>query len=329
MRSRRLARGLAPAVAIVALTAAGGAAAQQAPPAPAAPAPSAPAPTSPAPTSPAPGKAPAAPLAEGLSGAARADYELGKTLFRNGDFAGAFLKFEGAYESSKDARLLWNMIACTSKMHRYSQLLALVERLRQEDRGALLPEDWATIAEVERNARALVGQLDVVVSERDAEVTIDGAPIGKTPLSGKVFVDAGSRRIRVFKPGFKEHVRVESVAPGAQLALDVRLARKTRAGKLSILASPGDHLALDGEFLGEWQWEGMVPSGRHVVRVTAPGKVPYQAAILIRDDALSGVTVGLVPTEKSGATPAWVWLTGAGAVVAGALSAGILLMNGP
>ena len=102
MRSRRLARGLAPAVAIVALTAVGGAAAQQAPPAPAAapaptaPAPSAPAPTSPAPSAPAPGKAPAAPLAEGLSGAARADYELGKTLFRNGDFAIAFLKFERA-----------------------------------------------------------------------------------------------------------------------------------------------------------------------------------------------------------------------------------------
>ncbi|WP_437591229.1 PEGA domain-containing protein [Sorangium sp. So ce1000] len=286
-------------------------------------------PASPAPTAPAPGEAPPPPLAERLSDAARADYEFGKTLFRNGDFANAYIKFQSAYESSKDARLLWNMIACTSKMHRYRQLLSLVERLKQEDRGVLLPEDWATIAEVERNARALVGHLDIAVSERDAEVTIDGEPIGKTPLAGKVTVDAGTRRIRVFKPGFIEQVRVESVAPGVELSLDVRLARRMNGGKLSILASPGDRLSLDGEFLGEGQWEGIVPSGRHVVRVTAPGKVPYRAEILVQDDALSSVRVGLVSAEKPSGTPAWVWIAGAGAVVAAALSAGVLLLHAP
>ncbi|WP_437761311.1 PEGA domain-containing protein [Sorangium sp. So ce281] len=328
MRSSRPATGLAPAAAIVVLITAGGAAAQQPQPAPAAaPAPAAPAPAAPANAAPAPGEAASAPARERLSGEVRADYESGKTLFRNGDFASAFLKFQSAYESSKDARLLWNMIACTSKMHRYSQLLALVERLKQEDRGALLPEDWATIDEVERKTRALVGHLDVAVSERDAEVTIDGEPIGKTPLPGKVIVDAGTRRIRVFKPGFKEHLRVESVSPGAQLALDVRLARPMNGGRLSIVASPGDRLALDGEFLGEGQWEGIVPGGRHAVRVTAPGKVPYQAQILVRDEALSSVRVGLVPAEKLGGTPAWIWIVGAGAVVAAALSAGILLLH--
>ncbi|CAN91177.1 putative nucleotide-binding protein [Sorangium cellulosum So ce56] len=358
-RSRRLATGLAPAVAIVVLTTAGGAAAQQpqpapaAAPAPAAPAPAAPAKAAPAPAAPAPaapakaapapaaapakaapapapsapGEAASAPARERLSGEARADYESGKALFHNGDFASAFLKFQSAYESSKDARLLWNMIACTSKMHRYSQLLALVERLKQEDRGVLLPEDWATIAEVERKASALVGHLDIAASERDAEVTIDGEPIGKTPLPGKVIVDAGTRRIRVFKPGFKEHLRAESVAPGARLALDVRLARPMNGGRLSIVASPGDRLALDGEFLGEGQWEGIVPSGRHAVRVTAPGKVPYQAQILIQDEALSSVRVGLVPAEKPGGTPSWIWIAGAGALVATALSAGLLLLH--
>ncbi|WP_438035129.1 PEGA domain-containing protein [Sorangium sp. So ce204] len=337
MRSRRPATRLAPAVAIVVLTTAGGAAAQRPPaaaPAPAAaapaaaPAPAAAAPAAaPAPAAAAPGEAAPAPARERLSGEARADYESGKALFRDGDFASAFLKFQSAYESSKDARLLWNMIACTSKMHRYSQLLALVERLKQEDRGVLLPEDWATIAEVERKASALVGHLDITASERDAEVTIDGQLIGKTPLPGKVIVDAGTRRIRVFKPGFKEHLRAESVSPGAQLALDVRLARPMNGGRLSIVASPGDRLALDGELLGEGQWEGIVPGGRHVVRVTAPGKVPYQAQILIQDEALSSVRVGLVPAEKLGGTPPWIWIVGAGAVVAAALSAGILLLH--
>ncbi|MGK3966302.1 PEGA domain-containing protein [Sorangium sp. So ce118] len=322
MRSRRLAARLASAVALSALTTAVGAAAQQAAPAPAGAAPQA---------APAPAGAPPAPLAQTLTGTARTDYETGKNLFGNGDFANAFIKFQRAHESSKDARLLWNMVVCTSRMHRYAQLLALVERLRREESGVLLPEDWAQIDDLERNARGLVGHLDVAVSERDAEVMIDGEPIGKTPLSGKVIVDSGTRHIRVFKPGFKEHVRVESVAPGSHLALEVRLLPQVHAGRLSVLASPGDRIALDGKLLGQGQWDGAVPSGHHVLRVTAPGMVPYESQIVIQDEALSSVRVGLTPLERTGGVPAWVWITGAAlVVVAGAVvTGGVLLQPEP
>ncbi|MGK3990635.1 PEGA domain-containing protein [Sorangium sp. So ce136] len=320
MRSRRLAARLASAVALSALTTAAGAAAQQAAPAPAGAAPT------PAGAAPQAG-APPAPLAQTLTGTARADYETGKNLFGNGDFANAFIKFQHAHESSKDARLLWNMVVCTSRMHRYAQLLALVERLRREDSGVLLPEDWAQIDELERNARGLVGHLDFAVSQRDAEVTIDGELIGKTPLSGKVIVDSGTRHIRVSKPGFKEHVRVESVAPGSQLTLEVRLLPQVHTGRLSVLASPGDRIALDGKLLGQGQWDGAVASGPHVLRVTAPGMMPYESQIVIQDEALSRVSVGLTPIERTGGTPVWVWITvtalGA-ALVAAVVAGGVL-----
>ncbi|WP_437510373.1 PEGA domain-containing protein [Sorangium sp. So ce1099] len=311
MRSRRLAARLASAVALSALTTAVGAAAQQ--------------------PAPAPAGAPPAPLAQTLTGTARADYETGKNLFGNGDFANAFIKFQRAHESSKDARLLWNMVVCTSRMHRYAQLLALVERLRREDSGVLLPEDWAQIDDLERNARGLVGHLDVAVSERDAEVTIDGEPIGKTPLSGEVIVDAGTRHIRVFKPGFKEHVRVESVAPGSHLAIEVRLAPQVHAGRLSVVASPGDRIALDGKLLGQGRWDGAVSSGHHVLRVTAPGMVPYESQIVIQDEALSSVRVGLTPLERTAGVPVWAWITGAALVVAAAavVTGGVLLQPEP
>ncbi|HTN83338.1 MAG TPA: PEGA domain-containing protein [Sorangium sp.] len=326
MRSRRLAARLASAVALSALTTAIDAAAQQAAPAPAGAAPqAAPAPAGAAPQA----GAPPAPLAQTLTGTARADYETGKNLFGNGDFANAFIKFQHAYESAKDARLLWNMVVCSSRMHRYAQLLALVERLRREDSGVLLPEDWAQIDDLERNARGLVGHLDLAVSARDAEVTIDGELIGKTPLSGKVIVDSGTRHIRVFKPGFKEHVRVERVAPGSQLTLEVRLLPQVHTGRLSVLASPGDSISLDGKLLGQKQWDGAVPSGHHVLRVTAPGMVPYESPIVIQDEALSSVRVVLTPIQRTGGTPVWVWITrvALGAALVGAVVTGIVLLQ--
>ncbi|WP_437289169.1 PEGA domain-containing protein [Sorangium sp. So ce406] len=361
MRSRRLATRLASAVALSALAPAAGAAAQpaasgpaqaspaapapaQASPAapapaqasPAAPAPAqaspaAPAPAQASPAAPAPAQAspaveaPPAPLADTLTGKAKGDYELGKRLFGNGDFGNAFIKFQHAYESSKDVRLLWNMVVCTSRMHRYRQVLTLVEKLKQEDRGVLLPDDWARIADLERSARSAVGSLEFAVSERDAAVTIDGELIGKTPLSGKVTVDSGTRRIRVVKPGFKEHVRVERVSPGDELRLDVRLEPHVHAGRLSVLASPGDRIALDGKPVGQGRWDGAVPSGRHVLRVTAPGMVPYESEIVIQDEALSSVRVALTPVERTGGVPVWAWLTGATLLVAAAVAGGLLI----
>ncbi|WP_438027493.1 PEGA domain-containing protein [Sorangium sp. So ce233] len=331
MRSRRLSTRLASAVALSALTTAAGAAAQPAAPAPAASSPPAPAPaepSTPAQASP-PAQAPPAPLAHTLTGKAKADYELGKSLFNNDDFANAFIKFQHAYESSNDARLLWNMIVCKYKLHQYSKVLTLVEKLRQEDRGVLLADDWAQIAGLERHASGLVGSLEFAVSERGAAVTIDGELIGKTPLPGRLNVDSGTRRIRVSKPGFKEHVRVERVNPGDELRFEVRLEPRVHAGRLSVVASPGARIALDGRPLGQGRWEGAVPSGRHVLRVTAPGMVPYESEIVIEDEALSSVRVGLTPVERTGGAPVWAWLTGAALIVAAAVAGGFLIQPGP
>ncbi|MGH7329836.1 MAG: hypothetical protein ACREJX_15930, partial [Polyangiaceae bacterium] len=61
-----------------------------------------------------PPKPPAAPagpksLSDTLTGDAKADYEAGKLLFSDGDYAGAEIKLQGAYDKSQEPRLLWNI----------------------------------------------------------------------------------------------------------------------------------------------------------------------------------------------------------------------------
>src|SRR4051812_12715849 len=61
----------------------------------------------------APSAAPAPPsLGDTLTGQARTEYDLGKILYRDGDFAAALVKFQKAYEISSEPRLLWNVAAC-------------------------------------------------------------------------------------------------------------------------------------------------------------------------------------------------------------------------
>ena len=88
----------------------------------------------------APAAAPSAvKLGDALTGPAKEDYDSGRVLFENHDFAGALVKFQHAFELSSDARLLWNMGACEKNLHHYARVLTLVERFLREGGARITP----------------------------------------------------------------------------------------------------------------------------------------------------------------------------------------------
>ena len=114
------------------------------------------------------------PLAETLTGMARAEYEAGRLLYADGDYAGAALKFQLAYEQSKDPRLLWNMAACEKNLRHYAKVVELVERYIAEGGTRLKPEDRA-------EADALLGTVRAFIST----VTLDVQPEGARRFRGR------------------------------------------------------------------------------------------------------------------------------------------------
>src|SRR6478736_4874903 len=95
-----------------------------------APAAAAPPPTAKAPAGP-------KPLAETLTGEAKSAYDSARVLFGDGDFGGALVKFQAAYDKSKDPRLLWNMAACEKNLRHYARTLQLVRRYAAEGGSVL------------------------------------------------------------------------------------------------------------------------------------------------------------------------------------------------
>src|SRR5688572_33443050 len=69
-----------------------------------------------------------APLSEALTGDAKAAYEGGKLLYGDGDFAGARVKFQAAYETAKDPRLLWNVAVCEKGLRHYAKVVELTKK---------------------------------------------------------------------------------------------------------------------------------------------------------------------------------------------------------
>ena len=269
----------------------------------------------------------AASLADSLTGEARADYDAGRILFDDQDYAGAFVKFERAFERAGDERLLWNMAACEKNLRRYGSALTLLERYKREGEPHMSESQRAEVQALLDTLRTLISTVHLVVNERDASVFVDERPAGKTPLPAPLFVDLGNRRIRVSKPGFQDQVVTQEFAGGSQLTLLVTLPREENEGRISVLASPGNAIRIDGQVVGDGQWRGSLPAGEHSLRVTAPDMLPYAKEIVVKAGEERTLYVQL-DEASGGGIPAWVWL-GAGVLVAGGAATGAYFLFKP
>ncbi len=258
-------------------------------------------------------------LSDSLTGQAKTDYDLGRILYNDHDDAGAYVKFEHAYEQSKDPRLLWNMATCEKNRRHYARVLRLIDRYQREGAGRLTAAQRSEAAEVARTVRLLVSTLRLSVDEPGASVFVDDELVGSTPILEPIHVDLGKRRVRVSKQGFKDNVVVQDFAGGSEVTVSMMLLPAPHEGHLSVVTASDGSISIDGKTVGEGRWEGKVPSGSHSIRVSAPGMRAYVTEAKVRDGESRTLDIAL-EREKSG-VPAFVWI-GASVIAAGGLGVG-------
>src|SRR6185503_746975 len=78
-------------------------------------------------------------------------------------------------------------------------------------------------------AELKIGTVTVLV-DAGAEVLVDGKSVGTAPLSGPVFVEAGSRRFEAKKEGVAGPSQDVKVAAGSAPVVELKLASKAGAG---------------------------------------------------------------------------------------------------
>lgn len=277
--------------------------------------------TAPAPAAPAAPGAKAKPLAETLQGDAKANYDLGITLYKVGDHANAYTRFKQAYDEAKEPRLLWNMAACQKWLRHYSQVQTLVNSYVKDggEQGLLSEQDFREARELLTVVDSLVGPLKIQISEPGASVAVDGIVVATTPLDGPLSVDMGTRHIKISKPEFKDFEADVNVTSGKEAILKVNLIKITHEGRISVRTSEKTSIiAVDGKKIGSYEFFGAVPVGSHLLRVTAPGFEPFQADFALTEGGMRTFEVTLKAEKKP--IPLWVWI-GGGVLLAGGLAA--------
>ena len=261
------------------------------------------------------------PLAETLTGEAKANYDLAITLYRVGDYDNAVTRFQQAYDAKPDPRLLWNMAACEKWRKKYATVQSLVNRyVTDGTQQALLTEsDLREARELLNVIDSLVSPLKLEIKEPGATVFIDNVQTAISPLTAPIPVTVGPRHIKVTKPEFKDFEADITVDGGKEAKLKVVLIKLTHEGRVSVRTSEKNSvIAIDGKKIGSYEWTGGVPVGAHVLRVTAPAHEPYQADFALTENAVRTFEVTLKAERKP--IPLWVWI-GGGVLLAGGLAA--------
>ncbi|MBI5545388.1 MAG: PEGA domain-containing protein [Deltaproteobacteria bacterium] len=168
---------------------------------------------------------PSRPLGQALAGEARDLYEVGRVLFTSRDYLTSVTKFERAYELSRDPRLLWNMASCRAKLKQYARALTLLDQY-VSTAGALLTEaEQAEAARSRAGLAARVATVEVVSQPEGVQVFVDDSLAGTTPLERPLFMDAGARKVRFERPGFRPQSCVEHLSGGSASSWRITLER--------------------------------------------------------------------------------------------------------
>ncbi len=237
----------------------------------------------------------AKPLAQTLTGGAKADYEAAKVLLLNGDFAGAIIKFQSSYDQSKDPRLLYNVAACEKNLRHYAKAIAILQRYLAEGAGFLTDKDRKEAQDLIQTFQPFTTNATFKISEDGAQLFVDDAPAGVSPLAAPVVLDIGERHIRVVKDGFKPFEKTLPVGGSAAVAVDVTLEKEVHQGHLVVDAPAGASIVLDGGPSSTGKLDVNVPAGGHQLRVTAPGMRPFQSEVVIQDKETRSIQVALEP----------------------------------
>jgi hypothetical protein len=146
----------------------------------------------------------------------------GTAAYGRGDYATALDRFTAAYQIFPSPKLWFNIGQANRDLGRPVDAVAAFDRFLKEA-GDAPPE---TLAEARRSAaelKAKLGQIEVACATDGAEVTVDGKPVGSTPLGQMVWTTPGRHQVAVQQPGFSPAIEDVVVAAGNVTGISIDL----------------------------------------------------------------------------------------------------------
>ena len=173
----------------------------------------------------------------------REHFARGVALYREGNFGGARVEFQRAYDIAPSYRILFNLAESAFELQDYAGAMAAFGRYLAEGGEHVPPPRRAEVEKSLRDLEQRVGRLELTSNVEGADVSVDGAHVGTTPLAAPIVVSVGRRAVSATLAGRIPVSKTVDVAGGdhTKVSLDLVLPEVTvvpDAPPAGVLAPP-------------------------------------------------------------------------------------------
>lgn len=191
----------------------------------------------------------------------------GDKATRGKDFAGALTHYQAANQAVPSARAEMGVADALYNLGKLGESYETYADVQQTYGPKLGPIEKGLVTKRMKEMAPKTGWLSIRVSEPGAEVDVDGASIGTSPVPALKRVPTGTHAVHVTKPGFQAFDASANVLADDKAVVDVNLAPATQMGHVVVHASGTEPLRVlvDGVDVGATPWEGDLPAGSHTI----------------------------------------------------------------
>jgi hypothetical protein len=247
------------------------------------------------------------------------------------------VEFRRAYELAKSYRILFNLGQVAAEKHDYAAALEFFARYLKDGAGQIPEERLRSVEDEMTKFRQRVGQIQVTVAAKDAEVLVDDESAGWAPLAAPLAVNIGRRRVAIRTRDGLSDPQFVDVPGGERVQVEFKQAPAGRArrvsslsptspsqGKADLIAPPASRVReADGMSTGAWlAWTA---TGLCTVGAVASGILAYRWEQDLRNqrDAYPVTQAALGNQQSKVRTAGWVTdglMTGAAVLAAVSLT---------
>lgn len=160
-----------------------------------------------------------APAGAASSSEARTHFERGVTFYNEADYAAALVEFKRAYALAPTWQVLFNVGQSDFQLRDYAGALVTLQQFLDEGKDRVPDERRALVTSELADLANRVGHATITSNAAGAEVTMDDAAVGVTPLSQPVLVSVGIRKLTATLAGRTPIGREVAVAAGETVAV--------------------------------------------------------------------------------------------------------------
>lgn len=217
---------------------------------------------------------------------------------RPGAASALFDRARELHPSFETERRIADIYASTGRV---LQARATYEAALQQFVASLSPEQRALAERALSELTDAVALFDPELDLPDAELTLDGAAMGRTPLAAPVALDPGPHQIEIRKPGYLTLTQTVVLHSGENR---LRLTLSPRPANVVVSVSPSIRatLLVDGRPVGNLPWQGQLPPGEHVLMAQAENGASQARHVVLAPASSSSLILALV------VQPAELWI---------------------